>query len=319
MIVLGAGAIGGVVGGRLHQHGHEVLLIARGEHLAAIRAKGLRVEDPDAVVTLAVPVVGSPSEISFRRDDVVMLATKTQDAGSALAALREVAPPSTAVVCATNGVEAERIAARIFPHVYGLNLMLPTALPAPGVVQVISGPIGGSIDVGRYPSDTDAVSSALSAMFASSQFVSESRPEVMRAKYRKLVMNCANAVEAACGLTSDASKELIRRAKVEAEHVLSAAGIDVATEQEEAAKVALMVYRPINGVRRAGGSTYQSLATGRSIETDYLNGEIVLIANTNGLESPVNALIQQTMNRVAARGGQPGSVDAASLLAELDR
>jgi 2-dehydropantoate 2-reductase len=319
VIVLGAGAIGGVVGGRLHQHGHEVVLIARGEHLSAIRSAGLRLEDPDDAITLTVSVVGSPAEITFRPDDLVMLATKTQDARAALSDLREVAPKHTPIACATNGVEAERIASRLFPHVYGLNLMLPTAFPEPGVVQVISGPIGGSIDVGRYPTGADDVSAELSTMLAASQFVSESRPDVMRAKYRKLVMNCANAIEAACGLKSDASKELIRRAMREAETVLAAAGIDVATEAEEAAKVDLMVYRPINGVRRAGGSTYQSLATGRSIETDFLNGEISLIAHAHGIEAPTNALMQQVMHQLSLSAGEPASIDPATLLAELDR
>ena len=47
-VVYGAGAIGGVIGARLHQHGHEVVLIARGAHLEAIRARGLRIESADA-------------------------------------------------------------------------------------------------------------------------------------------------------------------------------------------------------------------------------------------------------------------------------
>jgi 2-dehydropantoate 2-reductase len=316
---VGAGAIGGVVGGRLHQHGHDVVLVARGLHLAAIRSTGLRLDDPDASITLSVRVVGSPGEINFQDDDLVILATKTQDATAALDSLRIVAPISIPIACATNGVDAERIAARRFPNVYGLNLMVPTAFPEPGVVQVISAPVGGSIDVGRYPAGTDDVSGELSAMLASSQFVSEPRPDVMRAKYRKLVMNCANAVEAACGLRNEGSTELIRRAKTEAEDVLAAVGIDVATETEEASKVALMVYRPINGVRRAGGSTYQSLATGRSIETDYLNGEIVFLANTNGLKAPVNSLLQRVMIELSRDGAPPASIDASKLLAELDK
>ena len=46
-VVLGAGAIGGVVGGRLAEHGHDVVLIARGAHYEAIRDNGLRIESPD--------------------------------------------------------------------------------------------------------------------------------------------------------------------------------------------------------------------------------------------------------------------------------
>ena len=53
-VVVGAGAVGGVVGARLHQHGHEVVLVARGAHHDAIRAGGLRLDAPEESVTLAL-------------------------------------------------------------------------------------------------------------------------------------------------------------------------------------------------------------------------------------------------------------------------
>jgi 2-dehydropantoate 2-reductase len=318
VIVLGAGGIGGVIGGRLHQHGHEVVLIARGEHLHKIQSSGLRLEDPDHSVTLAMTAVGSPQEINFRSDDVVLLATKTQDAAVALGQLRSIAPSGTPVVCATNGVEAERLAARYFSNVYAMNVMMPTAFLEPGIVQVISAPIGGALDVGRFPEGKDALSLHLSNVLSGSQFVSQARPDVMRAKYRKLIMNCANAVEAACGLESTASAELIRRLSAEAETVLAAAGIDVATEAEEAGKRDLMVYRPINGKHRGGGSTWQSLATGRPAETDYLNGEIVLIGTLHHMPTPANSLMQRVMWELAQHNARPHSVDAELLLSELN-
>ena len=64
-LVYGAGAIGGVIGGRLHEHGHDVVLIARGPHFEAIRGHGLRLESPDAQVVLATPVVDDPRRIDF--------------------------------------------------------------------------------------------------------------------------------------------------------------------------------------------------------------------------------------------------------------
>jgi 2-dehydropantoate 2-reductase len=314
VVVLGAGGIGGVIGGRLHQHGHEVVLIARGAHLEAMRSSGLRLEDPDETVTLSVVVVGSPAEVAFRHDDVVLLATKTQDAAQALADLHAVAPAAITVACATNGVEAERIALRLFPNVLGVNVMMPTAFLEPGVVQVISAPIGGSLDVGRYPSGENAAAIELAAMLASSRFLSVARPDVMRAKYRKLILNTGNAVEAACGRSSDAAKELVVLAAREAEQVLAAAGIDVATEDEEAAQRGSMRYRPINGRHRGGGSTWQSIVTGRSIETDYLNGEIVLVARSCRYPAPINEALQRAMNELVRTGGEPGSMDAGSLL-----
>ena len=112
-IIYGAGAIGGVIGARLHAHGHEVILIARGAHLTAIRERGLTLIAPDERTTLPLPAVGHPREIAFRDDDVVLLAMKTQDTPAALDALSGCAE-DVPVVCAQNGVANERMAARRF-------------------------------------------------------------------------------------------------------------------------------------------------------------------------------------------------------------
>jgi len=64
-VVYGAGAIGGVVGARLFQSGHEVVLIARGAHYEAIRDKGLRIQSPADDETLPIPVVDHPSRLTL--------------------------------------------------------------------------------------------------------------------------------------------------------------------------------------------------------------------------------------------------------------
>ena len=111
-IVYGAGAIGGVIGGRLFQHGRDVTFIARGDHGAVLRQRGLTLADPDTTVTLQVPTVEHPSELRLGSDDVVVLAMKTQDTHLALTALAAVAPSDVRVACAQNGVENERLALR---------------------------------------------------------------------------------------------------------------------------------------------------------------------------------------------------------------
>src|SRR6266568_7358674 len=121
-IVIGAGAIGGTIGGRLAATGHEVVLVARGAHLDALRSRGLRLATPDGTSTLDIPAVAGPGELSLREDDVLLLATKTQDAEPLLAewAWQPVrnttgsAADALPVVCAQNGVAGERIALRRF-------------------------------------------------------------------------------------------------------------------------------------------------------------------------------------------------------------
>jgi 2-dehydropantoate 2-reductase len=145
----------------------------------------------------------------------------------------------------------------------------------------------------------------------------------MRWKYRKLLSNLANAVEAASGRLgeNEAARELVRRAREEGSLVLRAAGIDVASAEEDAAhRGDRVVPGPVAGSSRGGGSSWQSLARGTgAIEADYLNGEIVLLGRLHRIPTPVNALLQRTANRLAHERRPPGSVAAEALLAEATR
>ena len=111
-VVVGAGAVGGVVGGRLFEHGHDVVLVAQGDHGRAIAAAGLTLASATGVVVLPVPVTGSAHNVDWRDDDVVLLAVKSQDTELALRQLSASAPRSVAIVCVQNGVANEPTALR---------------------------------------------------------------------------------------------------------------------------------------------------------------------------------------------------------------
>jgi 2-dehydropantoate 2-reductase len=67
---------------------------------------------------------------------------------------------------------------------------------------------------------------------------------------------------------------------------------------------------------RGGGSTWQSIERGLpSVETDYLNGEIVRLGRLHGVPTPVNAAIQAGMREITRRRRMPGTLDPADLLA----
>lgn len=318
-VVYGAGAIGGTIGGRLFEHGHDVVLVARGAHGEACPARGLLLRRADGEVTLAVPTVLHPSELTVDPAvDVVVLAMKTQDTADALDALAAVAPPTTPIVCAQNGVENERLALRRFAHVHGMCVMLPATHLEPGVVEVSSTPVAGILDVGRYPTGLDSTTEAVAAAIDSSGFSSHAVDDVMRRKYAKLLMNLGNALDAACGPGARRSP-LFAKAREEAMACLAAAGIDVASEEEDRARRGdLLTVKPIGGKPRGGGSTWQSLArgTGRT-EVDYLNGEIVLLGRLHGVPTPVNELFRVVANDLARSGAAPGSVDVADLEARV--
>src|SRR5947207_15053255 len=75
-IVIGAGAIGGTIGGKLAASGHEVVLVSRGAHLGALRAKGLTLATPAGTSTLDIPAVGGPGPLDLRDGGVPRPATK---------------------------------------------------------------------------------------------------------------------------------------------------------------------------------------------------------------------------------------------------
>ena len=81
-----------------------------------------------------------------------------------------------------------------------------------------------------------------------------------------------------------------------------------------------MHVQPVNGEYRGGGSSWQSLARGTgSIETDYLNGEIVLLGRMHGVPTPANTLMQRVANEQARLGAPPKSVPVETLLTARDR
>ncbi len=309
-IVYGAGSIGGVIGARLFEQGSDVVLIARGDHLAAIRRAGLVLQSPLGSVTLRVPAVAHPSEIAFRRsEDVVLLATKTQDSAQALDDLRGAAGCEIPVLCLQNGVASARIALRRFERVAGAMTMLPSAHLRAGVVQAFSAPVPGIVDVGRFPADADPLVAAVSADLRRAGFHSEMRPDILRWQYGKLLDNLKNALQALCGPDADYG-DLVLDLRTEAESCYRAAGIAYASESElrNRARGVLNLGR-IDGLARPGDSSWQSLARAAgSIESDFLNGEITLLGRLHGVPTPLNARLQDLANRCAHERRRPASM-----------
>ena len=324
-VVCGPGAIGGVVGARLHQAGHDVTLLARGAHYDAISRSGLTLETPDEREVLRIAAVDDPRAIDWRPDHVILLATKTQDSAGALAALAAAAPAETPVVCIQNGVENERLALRRFASVYAAVVMAPTAHLEPGVVQAYGTELTGVIDLGRYPSGVDERAREISELLGGARFSSLARPDIMRFKYAKLLSNLANAVDATCAPDPGAdapdagADQLVARAREEGREVLRAAGIEFTAEQADDIWVrwTRLGVRPIGGRKRAGSSTWQSLERGSGVETAYLNGEIVLLGRLHRVRTPVNELLQALVDELAQDERAPGSLSAQDVLARL--
>ena len=319
-VVYGAGAIGGIIGARLFEQGHDTVLICRGAQLDAIHRNGLTVKTPGDAANFRVRAVAHPSEIEFAPDDVVFLAMKTQDTEGALRDLAAVAPTEIAIVCAQNGVENERMALRPFARVYGMLVFMPGTFLEPGVIVNHSSGVWGVLDVGCYPSGTDVTIERVAADLIGAGFSSRAVSSIMRWKYAKLLGNLNNAFVAACG-TDARAPEFIQAVRAEALACYAAARVDCATDDEmHQRRVASgMQYGPVEGAPRDGGSSWQSLARGLpTIEADYLNGEIVMLGRLHGVPTPCNLALQVVANRMAREHRPAGScpLDELQRLAE---
>jgi 2-dehydropantoate 2-reductase len=315
LVIYGAGAIGGVLGARLDQHGSDVTFVARGANYDALATRGLRVQVGDDETTLSVSVVRDAGALDLAPDDAVFLTMKSNDTREVIDGLERVAPPGIAIVCAQNGVENERLALRKFPHVYGLCVMCPATHLEPGVVRAGSSPVSGLMDLGCWPRGIDERAEELARILRASTFDSIAREDIARWKWGKLLMNLGNAVQAVCG-NDHPAKELTRRVREEGIAVLRAAQIDyVERDEDEARRGTLLTVDPSRG----GGSSWQSLVRGTgSIETDYLTGEIVLRGRLHDVATPANALLQRLANQMARERRSPGAWSEADVLAMLD-
>ncbi|WP_172298541.1 ketopantoate reductase family protein [Pseudoruegeria sp. HB172150] len=316
-IIYGVGAIGGTLAAALTIAGRDVVGIARGRMLDAIRSDGLTLISYRGSERAEFPCVSSPAEIEFRPDDCILLTMKGQDTAAALDALRLAGVREQAIFCCQNGVANERAALRVFPNVHGVTVMMPATYLEPGKVSVTVEPRFGMYDIGRYPHGTDSDDAALAEALEAANIACFVMEDVMASKYGKLLLNTNNILEAALG--HGTSKDDLRdRVRAEASAVYDAAGIawrNVGFDdgRREAIRQAKLPDAP-----RIGGSTSQSLARGAgSIETDYLNGEISLLGRLHGVPTPLNDALTFLSTELLASGKGPGSMSLAELEARL--
>lgn len=316
-VVYGAGAVGGVIGASLHLAGVPTTLVARGEHLARIRESGLVLDRADGRHAVDAPAATAAAEVAWTDDTVVLLCVKGHQTSAALDDLAAHAPSGVAVVSAQNGVANERELLRRYAAAYAICVMLPATHLEPGVVVQKCDPTPGILDLGRAAGGVDDLADAIGADLRAAGFESQTRPDIMAWKHRKLLMNLGNGVDASCahGEAADALAEL---ARVEGEQVLQVTGIPCVSDAEDKARRGDILRRRADSPAPAGGSTWQSLTRGGSgVEIDYLSGEIVLLGRLHGIATPANETIQRATHDLVRSGGAPRSLDAAALLKRL--
>ncbi|MEE9202585.1 MAG: 2-dehydropantoate 2-reductase [Dehalococcoidia bacterium] len=313
VVIYGAGAIGGVVGGHLARAGHDVILIGRPGHVKAIQEHGLRLITPTDTHILQVPAVTAPGHIDFGPDDVVFLCTKGQSTEEALRDLRAVVE-DVPVFCFQNGVRNEEIAAQYFPKVYGVKVLVGAVYLTDGEVVARRDPPGWLI-VGCYPTGTDDLAETVGTKLRAADFFTKVTPDVMPYKWGKLMRNLANAIGAITNATGDDIRVIARAAWQEGRDILSQAGIRWVSDEELALEWPDSTTQPRSSLSiRAQSSTWQSLERRQgSVEADFLNGEVVRLAKKVGGRAPVNEGLLRISQEMAANRETPGKYTPAQL------
>lgn len=326
-VIIGAGAIGGGIGGLLAAQGTPVVLAARGEHLERMREHGLRLLMPDADLTVPVMAIAGPEEIELTPDDVLVLATKTHQAESALADWADApvgdgtAGSELPLLTALNGVSAELRALRWFRRVYGVCVWMPAVMLNPGEVILRCVSPRGLLHTGRVPAELTteqdrALLAEIAADWGRAELEVPLPEDVMPWKYRKLLGNLGNAVQALLG-SSDAA--IVSAVRAEAEQIYAATGIALNSEADEQRFRSTLQTRPVPGAPETlGGSTWQSIARGSgTTEVDFLNGEIAAMAYRMGRTAPINSALARLTRQAGRDGLSPGAITAEELTAAL--
>ncbi len=310
-IILGAGAVGTSLAAQLTEAGIDTRLVGRGHQLDHLREHGLLYQLPGGTSRIALDVTDIDG-LRLAPDDILLITVKTQDVEALSARLATVpvqgggVAADLPIVTFQNGLEAERVVARRFRHLYAAVVRVPAIYTETGKVRVLAAPQFASVMLGRYPAGKDSISARLTADLTRANALAEERADIRRWKAEKLIYNVRNVVELFAAEPEEAAR-VGEALSAEAKAVLTAAGFDPARPEER--KVSTDGWTVSRDPTNPGGqSTWQSFTRGASSEVDFLNGEIALLARLHGLDAPWNAAAQRAAAELASRGGAPGAI-----------
>jgi 2-dehydropantoate 2-reductase len=282
--VMGAGAVGCYFGGMLARAGHDVTLIARPQHVEAIRRHGLRLEA--VKFDEQVRLNASSDAGAVQGADVVLFSVKSTDTEMAGAEIRPHLAPSALVLCLQNGVDnADRLRAVLPQHeVAAAVVYVATEMAGPGHVKH-----HGRGDLVIEPS---SATHALARALIAAGVPTEVSGDVRSALWSKLILNCAyNAVSAITQLpygktvVGEGVRDVMRDVVAECVDVARAEGVQVP------AAVIAAVDKLADSMPAQLSSTAQDLARGKRTEIDYLNGLIVRRGEALGIATPANRVL----------------------------
>ena len=303
-IVLGAGAIGCYVGGRLAAHGQSVCLVGRPYALEPIALRGLHVTDLDGfdrtVPVSALPLAHALADAAPGADSVILLCVKSGATESAARELAATCAPGTAVISLQNGVDNVARIAALAPGLQVLAGMVPYNV-------VLRGAHVHRATAGHLQLQRDAVTDRIAPVFDAAGLATVLPADIRAVQWGKLLLNLNNPVNALSDLPLRQQlldrdcRRVVAALQTEALRVMARAGITPA--QVASVPPALMphVLRLPNWLfsrlakhmlqidATARSSMWDDLEAGRVTEIDALSGAVVRLAAEQGMAAPLNA------------------------------
>jgi len=304
--VMGTGGVGGYFGGRLAAGGADVSFIARGAHLAAIRANGLRVRSDLGDVHVAkARATDSPAEIG--PVDVVLFAPKLYDCESAAEAAKPLVGPATAVISVLNGVDA---ADRLSPilgsdRICGGVVYISAAIAEPGVIahygrnaQMAFGELDGR------PSERLRGFLAACEKAGIDAKLRDNIQWWIWSKFAMLApMSAATATmrQAIGPIRSDPDgRRLLNDAIAEVVAVAKARGVDLG---DDAVERTMKNVDALPATMKA--SMLFDLERGNRLEVEWLSGAVWRLGREDGLETPTHRVAYAALKPFAAGAPRP--------------
>lgn len=290
--IVAPGGVGGYFGGLLARAGEDVVALARGTHLAAIRQHGLRVERPDGDDTVDVHASDNAADLGIA--DIVLFAVKLYQIDDAARAAAPLIGPRTLAISLLNGITGPESISRALPDatVLGGVAWVSAVIAAPGHIRATSSM--SSIEFGA-PADDEA--RALGADFAArckrAGFGAEMTGDIRGALWNKLIGLASNAALTSASrlpagpLYTDPEIVDVARALVgEAASVARAQGVHLPDGIEE-----VWVGRFKSFPAGMYASMYHDIAKGGPLEVDGLGGHIVREGKRLGVPTPHHAAL----------------------------
>ncbi|GAA0741280.1 2-dehydropantoate 2-reductase [Ideonella azotifigens] len=297
--VMGAGAVGCYYGGMLARAGHEVMLIARPAHVAAIERDGLRLEAQGFDEHIRLSASSDPAAVAGA--ELVLFCVKSPDTESAGDLLRPHLAPGALLLTLQNGVDnAERLRKRLPQAVAAAVVYVATEMAGPGHVKH-----HGRGELVIEPSNTAAVSSeAVAQMLIAAGVPTEVSPDVVGALWAKLILNCAyNALSAISRQPYGVLAQAAGVADVMGDVVAECLAVAEAEGVRVPGDVPAAVRRIAETMPNQFSSTAQDLMRGKPSEIDHLNGLVVRRGAARGVPTPVNRVLHTLVKLLEAKAG----------------